>query len=73
MPKESIPQAISPMVEVSYAEGDRVRITKGKYEGKTGEIETIGRALDGTPLYLIAILLVYEKDQIERVESEVEG
>jgi KOW motif len=52
-------------------QGDRVRITKGKYEGKIGEVETIGRAPDGTPLYLIAVLLVYKGDEIERVESEV--
>jgi transcription antitermination factor NusG len=54
-----------------FKQGDRVRITKGRYEGEISEIEKIGEDCDGTPLYLIAVLLVYKGDEIERVESEV--
>ena len=76
--ERSIPQTPLAMVEVSRTEGgckqgDRVRIKKGQYKGKLGEIQTIGHAPDGTPLYLVTVTIkvVYERDQIERIESEV--
>ena len=56
-----------------YKQGDRVRITKGKYEGKIGEVETIGHTPGGVPLYLIMVLLVYKEDEIERVTEESRG
>jgi transcription antitermination factor NusG len=80
MPERSIPQTTPPMVEVSYAEGDRVRITKGKYRGSTGPIERVGRStgswMDIVPLYIVKLTvgpLVFLRDEIERVESEVRG
>ena len=56
-----------------FKQGDPVRITKGMYKGKVGEVQTVGHALDGKPLYLITVLLVYEQDQIERVTPEDRG
>jgi hypothetical protein len=76
MPYESIPQETLPLQSVPYAEGDRVRIKKGQYAGRTGTIERIGYSsgllIDSVPLYFVRLdLLVYERDHIERVESGV--
>ena len=52
--------------------GDSVHIKTGKYRGRTGEIQANGHNTDGTPLYLVTVTIkvVYERDQIERIESE---
>jgi len=80
MPERSIPHTPRPMVEVYYAEGDTVRIAKGKYKGKVGPIEHVGRStgswMDIVPLYIVKLTvgpLVFLRDEIERVESEVQG
>ena len=59
-------------------EGDTVRAKRGKYRGRTGTLEHIGHStgllIDVVPLYIVRIEhagpLVYERDEIERVESE---
>ena len=56
-----------------FKQGDRVRILKGQYKGRTGTIERTGYStgllIDSVPLYFVRLdLLVYERDHIERVE-----
>jgi len=87
MPERSIPQTTPPMVEVSYAEGDPVRIVSTQtkdnpHRGKTGTIDHIGHStgllIDSVPLYFVNIPgeekpLVFLIDEIEPVTPEDRG
>ncbi len=60
---------------IELREGDRVRVLRGQHWNKIGTIEHIGHSTE-IPLYLVKLdafgrTLVFLRDELERVESEV--